>query len=439
MGHNILMQTFFVTILLLSQHSWCSDFPNAVESDPKTLGWMEGFPPPKDKIIKFEDGSYFKFPEMRWSVANFRQLMPTVNIEGASKKADLKISKANFDINSIKFKKLFSKEEMTWNESLLENYTDGIIVLHRGEIIYEKYFGILNPEKLHGAMSITKTFVGTLAAELINEGIIKKDYQVSHYVPELKSSALGSATIQELQDMTTGIRFSEDYSDPNAEVWKHAYAGNPLPKPQNYNGPRSYYDFLKTLKPEGKHSEGFHYRTVNTDALGWVISRATGKNIAELLSEKFFKKMGSFQDAYMSVDSIGTPFAGGGLSLSLRDLALFGEMIRRSGSINGHQILNKNVVKDILKGGDKKLFAKANYPTLPGWSYHNMWWISHNSHNAIMARGVHGQALYIDPKAELIIARFASHPIANNSANDPTTLPAFEALAQYLIKKSNLK
>lgn len=66
-----------------------------------------------------------------------------------------------------------------------------------------------------------------------------------------------------------------------------------------------------------------------------------------------------------------------------------------------------------------------------------MWWVSHNEHGAFMARGVHGQALYVDPLAEMVIARFASHPVASNTANDPTSLPAYEAVARYLLNAAD--
>jgi CubicO group peptidase (beta-lactamase class C family) len=89
----------------------------------------------------------------------------------------------------------------------------------------------------------------------------------------------------------------------------------------------------------------------------------------------------------------------------LRDMARFGEMMRLDGRFNGQQMVPKAVVDDIRRGADKAQFAKAGYALLPGWSYRNMWWVSHNEHGAFSARGVHGQAIYIDPKAEMVIAR----------------------------------
>jgi len=396
---------------------------------------MVGSPPPADRILRFEDGSYFRFPQMRWSVANFRQLMPTVNVSRGLGESSLLEHQPSNEIDALTFVPLGGGEPMTWQQSLQANYTDGIIILHRGKLVYERYFGVLKPEGQHAAMSITKTFTGTLAALLVAEEKLDPERLVADYVPELAASGFGDASVRQLMDMTTGIHFSEDYADPKAEVWAHAAAGNPLPKPADYQGPRTYYEFLQTVKPQGRHGEAFHYRTANSDALGWVIARVSGRNVAQLLSERIWSRLGAEQDAFMSVDSIGTPFAGGGLNAGLRDLARFGEMMRNEGRYNGTQILPAEVVADIRGGANRDDFAKAGYRLLPGWSYRNMWWVSHNEHGAFMARGVHGQALYVDPLAEMVIARFASHPVAGNAANDPTSLPAFEAVAKHLLEQ----
>jgi CubicO group peptidase (beta-lactamase class C family) len=123
---------------------------------------------------------------------------------------------------------------------------------------------------------------------------------------------------------------------------------------------------------------------------------------------------------------------GAGLSANLRDLCRFGELLRCEGAWNRRQILPAAVIADIRRGSDPGKFAQAGYALLPGYSYRNMWWVSHNSMDMFEARGIHGQRLYIAPRAELVIARFASHPIATSMANDPITLPAFAAVAQWL-------
>jgi CubicO group peptidase (beta-lactamase class C family) len=412
-----------------------SGFPDAIASDPAKLGWMVGSPPPPNRRIHFDDGSYFQFPAWRWSVSNFRQLMPTVNVSrGLKDSFPLKRDLVD-DIDDLEFIPLGKKDPMTWAESLLANYTDGIVVLHKGVIVYERYFGVLTEKGQHGAMSITKSFVGTLGAMLVADGILDLGKTIGEYVPELTHSGFGDATIRQLLDMTTAIKFSEDYGDPNAEIWAHAYAGNPLPKPKDYTGPRNYYEFLQTVKKLGNHGDAFSYKTANVDCLGWIIARVTGQSIAQFLSDHIWSRIGCEQDAYFSIDSLGTPFAGGGLNLGLRDMARFGELIRNNGKIGSIEIIPISVVEDIRKGADPEKFKKSGYKLLEGWSYRNMWWMTHNDHDAFMARGVHGQRLFIDPKAEVVIARFASHPIAFNAANDPITIPAFDALVEYLINR----
>ena len=407
-------------------------FPDAAASDPAKLGWMVGSPPPPERTVRFADGSYFQFPAMRWSVSNFRQLMPTVNVSRGLGAPVALESALRQDIDALSFTPLGASESMTWEQSLAATYTDGIVVLHRGKMVYERYFGVLNPQGQHAAMSVTKSVVGILGATLVAEAKIDENKRVVEYVPELAGSAFGNATVRQVLDMTTGLKFSEDYADPKADVWAHGRAGSPLPFAKDYTGPRSYFEFLQTVQPQGNHGEAFAYKTVNTDVLGWIIARATGRNVAQLLSERIWSRLGAEQDGYFTVDSIGTPFAGGGLNTGLRDLARFGEMLRNDGRYNGQQIVPKAVIDDIRRGGDKQAFAKAGYDLLKGWSYRSMWWVTDKEGGAFMARGVYGQRIYVDPKAEVVIVRYASHPVAANAANDPVTLPAFEALARHL-------
>lgn len=406
---------------------------DAIASDPRTLGWMIGSPPPPDRILRFEDGSYFRFPAMRWSVCNFRQLMPTVNVSRGSGAPSPLPRALRDDLDDVAFVPLGGQAPITWKAALLANYTDGVLVLHRGRIVYERYFGVLEPDGLHGAMSITKSFVGTLAAMLVADGELDPDRRVDAYVPELSASAFGSATVRQVMDMTTGILFREDYADPEAEIWAHANAGNPLPKPSTYRGPRSYHEFLVTVREDGRHGERFAYKTANTDVLGWILARVSGRPVARLLEERIWSRLGAEHDAYFSVDSTGTPFAGGGLNTSLRDLARFGELMRQGGRLDGQQIIPEAAIVDVRGGGNPADFAAAGYAQLAGWSYRNMWWVTHDDHGTYCARGVHGQVLWIDPAAEMVIARFASHPVAGNAANDPTSLPAYRALADHLM------
>ena len=407
--------------------------PDAHASDPARLGWMAGSPPPADRVIRFADGSAYEFPQIRWSFSNLRQLVPTRVVgRGTGPVSELPRAERD-DIDGLRFTPLHGGAEMRWAESLASNYTDGIVVLHQGRIVHERYFGALDADRPHIAMSLTKSVIGLLGAILLAEGRLADDSTVASRVPELALSGLGDATLRQLLDMTAALRFSEDYSDPDAEIWAHVLAGNVLPRPPGYRGPGSFCDAMPRVQKQGEHGQRFAYSTVNTDALAWVMRRATGLDTAGLLAQRLWSRLGAEHDACISIDPDGTEFAGGGLNTTLRDLARLGEMVRRNGFYNGQQIVPRGVVDDIRRGGDAGLFCRTNPPPQRGWTYRNMWWVTHNPHGALMARGVHGQALYIDPAAGMVVARYASHPMAANTANDPTTLPAWHALAQHLM------
>ncbi|KAF2071236.1 hypothetical protein CYY_007438 [Polysphondylium violaceum] len=405
------------------------------QSDPAKKGWMVGCPPPADKLIKFIPADN-KFPKMRWSLANIRQLVPTAQISrGPGPISNLPTR--YHDISNVTWVDAEGKTK-TFMDMMNLTYTDGLMVLHKGNVIYEKYFGVMNPTKPHLAMSVTKSFVGTLGAILVHEKLIDDTKPVIHYVPELAKTAYGDATVRQVLDMTISVKYSEDYTDPNAEVWNYSQSAGSMPRFEDYHGPQTLYEFLLTLEKdkEHQHDERFWYKTVNTEILAWIIRRVTGKPLAIYLSERIWQRMGAADDAYFMVDSIGTESAGGGYNTCLHDLARFGEVMRNRGYFNGQQVIPSEVIDDIKRGGDKAKFAPAGYETLKGWSYRNMWWVGQDAVGEFEARGIHGQRIHINSKAEMTIVRYASHPHASNIINDPPTQAAYRALAQYL---ENLK
>lgn len=408
---------------------------SAGASDPRAMGWMQGFPPPADKIIRFTDADYFGFPRLRWTVCHFRELMPTAGVDRGPGAASALPVALDPGIAAIRFRPLGGDRSMSWAEAFDANYSDGLLVLHHGRIVYERYAGCLDRQRLHGAMSLTKSITGLMGEVRVAEGALDENARVGTLIPELERSAFGDASVRELLDMTTALDFSEDYADPKAEVWAHAQAGSPLPPPPGWRGPRSYFESLQAVRKKGEHGAAFGYKTVNSDALGWLLARSTGQPLHELLADRIWRRIGAEREAFYTVDSTGTPFAGGGFNLTLRDLARLGQLVLQSGEWQGEQVLPAAAIERIRRGGDPAKFARAGYALLPGWSYSGMWWHSGNAHGAFSARGVHGQTLWIDPVADLVIARFASHPIAANAANDPTSLPAWEALAAHLMAR----
>jgi hypothetical protein len=403
-------------------------------TDPIALGWMTGSPPPPDRGIRYHDGSFYRFPQWRWSFCHWREFRPTVSVPRGPGPVSPLPRGLRPDLDEVTFFPLGGGARMTWRDSLAAKVTDGIVVLHRGRIVQERYFGALTEECPHIAFSVTKSFFGTIAAMLVAEGALDREALVRRYVPELADGGFGGATVGQVLDMTTAIEFVENYADPPPEMLAYRRATGFQPRSVGQEGPWSIYEFLPTLRANGDHGHAFTYRTPNTDVVGWLIARATGQSPAAVLGERLWRRIGAEDDAYLVVDETGTPLVGSSLNLRLRDLARFGETMRLDGRFNGQQIVPAAVVGAIRGGGSRAAFAAAGYGMLAGWSYRDQWWIAHDDHGVFMARGIHGQAIYVDPAAEMVIARFASHPQAANANLDPTSLPAYRALAEYLLR-----
>ncbi len=406
---------------------------DAVASDPKARGVMQGFPPAPDRRLRIADGTSRGFPNHRWSFSHQRELGPSAVVRRGQGPAAALPYALRDDLDAVAFTTQ-DGEAMTWGRSVDVNFTDGLTVLHRGQVVYETYRGALEPHIPHLAMSVTKSFVGLLAATLVHEGVLDPAATVVTWLPEMAGTAYADATLRQVMDMTIGVRYSEAYTDPNAEVRYYGVAAGLSRPPPDYSGPDNVVDFLRTLAKEGEHGQAFAYKTCNTEVLTWIVQRVTGRALADQISERIWQRLGAEEDAYLMVDSIGMAVGGAALNTTLRDLARFGEMMRQGGAFNGQQIVPAAVVADIAGGADRGDFAKAGYVTLPGWSYRSQWWVSHNRYGAYTARGIHGQVCYVAPGAEMVIARYASHPTAANGNGplDRVSLPAYEAMAAHL-------
>lgn len=412
------------TFACLAAHAQAPQLPPPESVLLDKLGYMRTFPPAPDKLV--DNANRGTYPQMTWALQNARQLTSTRNIRrGTQPPSELPRREKNLDDWAFTDDKGQRTTLAEWQNN---TYTDALVVLHRGRIIYERYRNS-KPETPHLLFSITKSFTGLLAAQLAHEGKIDTNALVTTYVPELAGSAWGDMKVSEVMDMTGAVGFREVYTDPTSDIFPYLYASNMIPSPPNYAGPKNIYDFLKTLKKEGEHGAGFVYRTVHSEVLGWIVSRVTGQHFADLMSDRVWSKLGMEEDAYVMVDATGTPLQGAGLNATARDLARFGEMLRRGGEFNGQRVFDKAVIADTVKGGDREKFKASGMVFRAGYSYHNQWWVLHNAGGAFEASGVNGQMLHINPAAEMVVVKLSSHPVAGAGFTHPLTLKAWAALA----------
>jgi CubicO group peptidase (beta-lactamase class C family) len=373
----------------------------------------------------------WRFPQQRWAFSHMRELVPTVNIgrEGA---VSVLPQAPRDDVDDVRLTTL-DGQAMTWRESLAATYTDAILVMKDGVVVQERYFGATTPATQHILFSVTKSFVGTIAEMLIEEGKLNPEAKAADYVAELGGSGLGDATIREILDMRTGLAFSEDYVPGQTgltDVQRMSISTGWVPRLAEYAGPDGNFAFSASLGKNAPHGGDFVYRTPNTTALQWIIERIEGQSLAAQIEARFWARMGMDHDAALGVDRVGTGFGGGGLMASLRDIARIGEMMRLGGRYNNQQIVAEAVVERIFAGGDPAAFVACQYTGNLDGNYGSQWW--HRAGGQLMAMGVHGQGIYVDRGAGVVIARLGSHPVASNRGNAAVTTPAYDAIVAAL-------
>ena len=400
--------------------------PNASAAE---LGIMAGFPPPADKRITLDN--WDSPPFNRWSFQNVRSILPTrVIARGSGPVAELPAAAAALD--ELSFTDIDGATTSV-SAMLAATYTDGFILLHRGRVVMERYFNAMSRSSLHLSQSVVKSFVGTLVGIMVGRGLLGLERPVSDYVPELAGCGYAGATLGQLLDMRSGVRFNEDYLDPNAEVshldraagWKPAIPGTTPP---------GVYDFILTLRQERPHGGIFAYRSIETDVLGWVLERATGLGLAELMSRELWQPMGAEADACMTVDRAGTCQADGGLNAVLRDYARLGQTYLNQGFFNGRQIVPADWVS-ACRHGDREAFQlpyAERFVDFPNASYSRQWWVLDGKTGRHAALGVFGQMIYIDPAAEVVAVKLSSWPTFLNDPMRLTTIRALEAMSRAL-------
>lgn len=429
--HKYLLLSYTLSTSIISGLAYAQN-PNLPHPDTvasSQLKLMEGFPPPVQKIVTLP--TILKYPNARWAFHHLRELGPTARIwRGQS--APSQLSNAHVSLDSVSFQ---SSTGQTFN--LLDwqktTYTDALLILHRGKVVYEYDAIDMGRSTPHVLWSLSKSFTGLLATEMIQEGLIDPNATISHYLPELSDSAWSDATVQQTLDMTTAVRYRENFADPTAEIFRYLIAAGLVLAPGTYDGPRAVPDFLKTLHKEGTHGSAFQYKTVDTEVIGWLLQRVTGKSYAKLLSERIWSPMQAEEDGYVWVDGIGTQITSIGVSATLRDLGRFGEMIRQRGYFNGHQVLRTRSIDELFRGADREKFKAAGMNSRSGYSYHNFWWVPHDPDGTLEAKGLNGQHIHINPKAEMVIVKFSSHPVANTLFTHELDRLAFSAIAKALM------
>jgi hypothetical protein len=400
--------------------------------DLDTARLMAGAPPFEPGALVTR-GNWMTPPYNRWAFQHVRELIPTARIaRGEGPAWDL--PRAQSDLGDIAFTtKHFGP--LTVDELLEATYTDSFLVIHRGSIVTERYFNGLRPDVPHLLMSVSKSVTGVIAGALATRGLLDVTAPVESIVPELAGTAFEGAQVQHLLDMRAGIRFREDYDDPEAEIavsdrvygWR-AEDGNPRPA--------AAHEYFASLASDGPHGAEFRYRSILIDVLAWVLEKAGQARFADLVTELLWQPMGAEFDADITVDAHGNALADGGISATLRDAGRLGLLALQRGRANGSQVIAASWFDDTVRGAPDGPAAfsggdgAAGYPE--GAHYRNGWWVTEPALPAFTATGINGQSVFVHGPSQTVVVKLSSWPTALSAPLRRATVAAVTAIAEAL-------
>lgn len=293
-----------------------------------------------------------------------------------------------------------------------------LVVLKDGEIVFEEYYKGTGPDDLRIGWSIAKSFLSVLVGQLIEDGTIESlDVPVTQYAPALKGGAYDGASLRDVLQMSSGVVFGEDVLDQSSDI-------NRMGRVLALGGEMDDFaaGLTETFVAPGTQWE---YTSIDTHVVGMVVRGATGRPIAELLSERVVAPLGLEHTPYYLTDGVGTAFVLGGLNLSTRDYARFGQMIAQGGAWQGQQIVSEEWID---------ASTQPSAPTAPGetgYGYH--WWIPVGAaEGEFMARGFYGQYIYIDRRRGVVIAINAADRNFSDEGVANVNVAIFREIAQSL-------
>ena len=384
---------------------------------------MSGPPPCGDQLVTL--ANWQDPPYNRWSFQHVRELIPTARIARGPVPSDL--PSVPDDLGTISF--ACDGRELAVDEMLDETYTDGFLVLHKGRILYERYLNSMRPDTPHLLMSVSKSVIATVAGILVERGLLDVSAAVTEVVPDLAGTSFDGATVQQLLDMRTGTRFDENYDnvEADARTYERVYLWRPDDGRPRTPDALSYYP---TLINDGEHGGPFRYRSILTDVLGWVVERAAGRRLHELISELVWTPMGAEYDAEITLDGHGNAMADGGMCATLRDLARFGAQYLSDGLVA--DAWRADTARGAADGADAFVTGERPAKWPKNAHYRNCWWVRDPGAPFLMATGIYGQNIYVMPADDLVIAKFSTWPTPLSPAFEDLTVAGVDALAARL-------
>jgi CubicO group peptidase (beta-lactamase class C family) len=370
-------------------------------------------------------------PQNRWAFQHVADLLRTARIARGHGPA-WHFGSDPRDLSGITFTDIDGATR-TVADMLGVTCTDGFLVAHDSKIVAEIYMNGMERATLHLSQSVVKSFTSTLVGILVGAGELDINRLVSDYVPELAQCGYRGATVAQVLDMRSGVKFDEDYLAPDSEVAQLDRASGWKPR-RDAADTLSIKGLILTLQQERPHGGPFLYRSIETEVLGWIISKVTGQDFATFLSNALWQPMGAEADANITIDHEGTGLADGGLNATLRDYARFGQLFLDHGARGTRQIVPESWVA-ACRTGDIEAFRPhyaERFVAYDHAAYSRQWWVLDARSGLHQARGIYGQLIHVEPARRLVVVKLSSWPDPVNDALSGTTMRAIDAIGRAL-------
>jgi CubicO group peptidase (beta-lactamase class C family) len=320
------------------------------------------------------------------------------------------------DDHALDFTYEFNGKSYTPEQFLDRTYTNALLVMKDGKIVYEKYLNNSDADTRFMGWSMTRSFTSVLVGIALSEGRIKSlDDRIETYLPELKGGGYEGVTIRQILQMRSGVDYEEryDFANPGPAATNHI---NALVK----NVAR-FADPARTVKRKYKPGEHFAYKTIDTAVLGWLVERVSGgSTLASYMTQRLWEPLGAERDGYFIMDGppgVGREFNGAGFNATARDYARFGMMMLNEGKANGHQIVSPEWVR--LSTAPTEPPKARDAELTDGNGYGMQWWTFGDQ--AYAALGLQGQYIYVDPATRTVVVKLSYFPPADMTASEETT------------------
>ena len=370
--------------------------------------------------MTYTANNWLTAPINRRSFQNVQGLFPTIRIRRSNEAIVplIRARKPYETLGDIAFETRWAGQS-TVGQMLATNYTDALIVLKHGEVVYENYLNGMGPDSFHLLNSVTKSLTGTLACILIDQGYFGIDDPVIKHLPELEQTALAESTVRHLMDMSAAVAYGEDYNDPKADFWIESAMVGWRPDLTDLTSATHLAEYAQTLQAsEQENGEKFHYRTVLTNLIGMLISRTTQMPLGQVMQEHLWSALTPEQDLAIVVDALGQPYVGAGGNACARDLARFGQMIVQQGTFNDKQVVSSKWIDDTRYATDhsRELFASSDYGNMmPGGHYRNQFWVQDAERGVLLAIGIFGQVIHMNMSTGVVSVKFSTFPTPDDA------------------------